>query len=109
MLVQGENLNDPTRVFHALPRGGKIFVGMLKGDSCRWDRQTSSYSRPSGRWCWSGARAHSHDCFALRHVIQRVPDQTPGLTDTGLDRAGSRITNRHVALPVHVDAGHPPE
>ena len=46
--------------------------------------------------------------FALRHVIGRITSQTTGITDLRVKgRAGSGITDRDVALPVHVDAGHP--
>src|SRR5262245_9324036 len=47
-------------------------------------------------------------CFALAHVIERITSQPTGITDLGIeDRAGGGITDGNVALPVHVDAGHP--
>ena len=48
--------------------------------------------------------------FALRHVIERITGQTAGITDARVD-GGARggITDCDVALPVHVDAGHPAE
>jgi hypothetical protein len=46
--------------------------------------------------------------FALRHVIGRITGQTTGITDLRVKRrAGRGITDRDVALPVYVDAGHP--
>ena len=46
--------------------------------------------------------------FTLRHVIGRITGQPTGITDLGVEgRAGRGITDRNVALPVHVDAGHP--
>ncbi len=46
--------------------------------------------------------------FALRHVIGRITGQTTGITDLRVERgAGGGITDCDVALPVHVDAGHP--
>ena len=47
-------------------------------------------------------------CFALRHVVQGITGQTTGITDLRVEgRAGGGITDCDVALPVHVDAGHP--
>ena len=57
-----------------------------------------------------GLMSASHDerCFALRHVIWRITGQTTGITDLRVKgRAGCGITDCEVALPVHVDAGHP--
>ena len=46
--------------------------------------------------------------FTLRHVIGRITCQTTGVTDLRVEgRAGSGTTDCDVALPVHVDAGHP--
>ena len=46
--------------------------------------------------------------FALRHVIGRITGQTTSITDLRVEaRAGSGITDCDIALPVHVDAGHP--
>ena len=46
--------------------------------------------------------------FALAHVIGRITGQTTGITDLGVEGpAGGGITDCDVALPVHVDAGHP--
>ena len=46
--------------------------------------------------------------FTLRHVIGRITGQPTGITDLRVEgRAGGGITDRDVALPVHVDAGHP--
>ena len=46
--------------------------------------------------------------FTLRHVIGRITGQTTGITDLRIERrAGDGITDRDVALPVHVDTGHP--
>ena len=46
--------------------------------------------------------------FALRHVIGRITRQTTSITDLRVEgRAGGGITDCDVALPVHVDAGHP--
>ena len=46
--------------------------------------------------------------FTLRHVIGRITGQTTGITDLRVEgRAGGGITDCDVALPVHVDAGHP--
>jgi hypothetical protein len=48
--------------------------------------------------------------FALRHVIGRITGQTAGIADLRVKgRAGRGITDRDVALPVYVDAGHPPK
>ena len=44
----------------------------------------------------------------MRHVIGRITGQPTGITDLGVEgRAGGGITDGKVALPVHVDAGHP--
>ena len=46
--------------------------------------------------------------FALRHVIGRITNQTTRITDLRVKhRAGGGITDCDVALPVHVDTGHP--
>ena len=46
--------------------------------------------------------------FTLRHVIGRITGQTTSITDLRVEgRAGGGITDCDVALPVHVDAGHP--
>src|SRR5262249_43179067 len=46
--------------------------------------------------------------FTLPHVIGRIAGQTTSITDLGVEgRARSGITDCHVALPVHVDTGHP--
>ena len=46
--------------------------------------------------------------FTLAHVIGRITGQTTSITDLRVEgRAGGGITDCDVALPVHVDAGHP--
>src|ERR1044071_9764680 len=55
--------------------------------------------------------ALSHDCFALRQVVQGISvSHASGPTNVWIDgRAGGGVSDRYVSLPVHVDAGHPPE
>ena len=60
----------------------------------------------TGAGLMSGRR---NECrFTLRHVIGRITGQTTSITDLRVKgRTGGGITDCDVALPVHVDAGHP--
>ncbi|PYX03216.1 MAG: hypothetical protein DMG85_20130 [Acidobacteria bacterium] len=51
---------------------------------------------------------HGHDGFALTEIIQWIGSQPASIANGRLlRRAGGRITDGHVPVLIHGDAGHP--
>ena len=63
---------------------------------------------PAGAGLMPGALIQKR--LALGHIIRCIAGETAGITDVWIHRrARGAVADGYVALPVHVDAGHPTE